>query len=209
MLKNYAKGKIIALEGIDKSGKTTQSKLLMDYLNSITNFNAVQMDFPNYSTLSGIEIHRHLKGQTIYNPYALHVLFTLNRYEEKPLIEKLLKEGSIVVMNRYYQSNIIYGLADGITSHEWLESLDKKMPQSDITIILDISVEESMSRNPNPDIKEQDKNYLRQVKEYFVKYANIYGWKIIEASNKSKEDIHKEVVKIVEKCNIISDSRSS
>jgi dTMP kinase len=196
-------GKIIVLEGIDKSGKTTQSKLLVDYVNSMTSFNAVQMNFPNYSTFSGIEIHRHLKGKTLYNPYALHVLFTLNRYEEKPLIERLLDEGSIIVMNRYYQSNIIYGLADGITRHEWLESLDGEMPQANLIIILDISVEESMSRNLNPDVNEQDKNYLRKVRSFFIKYADAYGWKIVDASNKSKEEIHRDVVKIAERYKII------
>ena len=196
-------GKIIVLEGIDKSGKTTQSKLLVDYINSTTSFNAVQMNFPNYSTFSGVEIHRHLKGQIIYNPHALHVLFTLNRYEEKPVIERLLYEGSIIVMNRYYQSNIIYGLADGITRHDWLESLDGEMPQANLIIILDISVEESMSRNPDPDINEQDKNYLRKVRSYFIKYADAHGWKIIQATNKSKEDIHREVIKLVEQYKII------
>ena len=196
-------GKIIVLEGLDKSGKTTQSKLLVDYVNSMTSLNAVQMNFPNYSTFSGIEIHRHLKGQTLYNPHALHVLFTLNRYEEKPVIERLIGDGSIVVMNRYYQSNIIYGLADGITRHEWLESLDREMPQANLIIILDISVEESMSRNPNPDVNEQDKNYLRKVRSYFIKYADAYGWKIVNAGNKSKEEIHREVVKIVENYRII------
>ena len=190
-------GKIIVLEGLDKSGKTTQSKLLVDYISSATSLKAVQMNFPNYSTFSGIEIHRHLKGQTLYNPHALHVLFTLNRYEEKPVIERLIGDGSIVVMNRYYQSNIIYGLADGITRHEWLESLDREMPQANLIIILDISVEESMSRNPNPDVNEQDKNYLRKVRSYFIKYADAYGWKIVNAGNKSKEEIHREVVKIV------------
>ena len=196
-------GKIIVLEGIDKSGKTTQSKLLVDYISSTTSHKAVQMNFPNYSTFSGIEIHRHLKGQTVYNPHALHVLFTLNRYEEKPVIERLLDEGSIIVMNRYYQSNIIYGLADGITRHEWLESLDGEMPQANLIIILDISVEESMSRNSNPDVNEQDKNYLRRVRSYFLKYADAYGWKIVDANNKSKEEIHKEVIKIVERYKII------
>lgn len=196
-------GKIIVLEGLDKSGKTTQSKLLVDYISSATRLKAVQMNFPNYSTFSGIEIHRHLKGQTLYNPHALHVLFTLNRYEEKPVIERLIGDGSIVVMNRYYQSNIIYGLADGITRHEWLESLDREMPQANLIIILDISVEESMSRNPNPDINEQDKYYLRKVRSYFIKYADAYGWKIVNAGNKSKEEIHREVVKIVENYRII------
>lgn len=196
-------GKIIVLEGLDKSGKTTQSKLLVDYISSATSLKAVQMNFPNYSTFSGIEIHRHLKGQTLYNPHALHVLFTLNRYEEKPVIERLIGDGSIVVMNRYYQSNIIYGLADGITRHEWLESLDREMPQANLIIILDISVEESMSRNPNPDLNEQDKNYLRKVRSYFIKYADAYGWKIVNAGNKSKEEIHREVVKIVENYRII------
>ena len=196
-------GKIIVLEGLDKSGKTTQSKLLVDYISSATSLKAVQMNFPNYSTFSGIEIHRHLKGQTLYNPHALHVLFTLNRYEEKPVIERLIGDGFIVVMNRYYQSNIIYGLADGITRHEWLESLDREMPQANLIIILDISVEESMSRNPNPDVNEQDKNYLRKVRSYFIKYADAYGWKIVNAGYKSKEEIHREVVKIVENYRII------
>ena len=196
-------GKIIVLEGLDKSGKTTQSKLLVDYISSATSLKAVQMNFPNYSTFSGIEIHRHLKGQTLYNPHALHVLFTLNRYEEKPVIERLIGDGSIVVMNRYYQSNIISGLADGITRHEWLESLDREMPQANLIIILDISVEESMSRNPNPDVNEQDKNYLRKVRSYFIKYADTYGWKIVDASNKSKEDIHREVIKIAGQYEII------
>jgi dTMP kinase len=196
-------GKIIVLEGIDKSGKTTQSKLLVDYVSSTTSFKAVQMNFPNYSTFSGIEIHRHLKGHTLYNPHALHVLFTLNRYEEKPVIERLLDEGSIIVMNRYYQSNIIYGLADGITRHEWLESLDEEMPQANLIIVLDISVEESMSRNPNPDVNEQDKNYLKKVRRNFIKYADAYGWKIVNANNKSKEEIHREVIKIAERYKII------
>lgn len=196
-------GKIIVLEGIDKSGKTTQSKLLVDYISSTTRFKAVQLNFPNYNTFSGIEIHRHLKGQTLYNPHALHVLFTLNRYEEKRAIESLLDEGSVIVMNRYYQSNIMYGLADGITNHEWLESLDGEMPQANLIIILDVSVEESMSRNPNPDVNEQDKNYLRKVRSYFIKYADTYGWKIVDASNKSKEDIHREVIKIAEQYEII------
>ena len=144
-----------------------------------------------------------MKGQTRYNPYALHVLFALNRYEEKPFIERLLEEGSIIVMNRYFQSNIIYGLADGITRHEWLESLDGEMPQANLIIILDISVEESMSRNSNPDVNEQDKNYLRRVRSYFLKYADAYGWKIVDANNKSKEEIHTEVIKIVERYKII------
>lgn len=196
-------GKIIVLEGIDKSGKTTQSRLLVDYINTKTGHKAVQMNFPNYSTFSGIEIHRYLRGQTLYNPHALHVLFTLNRYEEKPVIERILDEGSIIVMNRYYQSNIIYGLADGISRYEWLESLDEEMPQADLILILDIPVEESMSRNQNPDVNEQEKDYLERVRSYFIKYADAYSWRIIDANNKSKEEVHSEVIKIAQQCKII------
>ena len=75
--------------------------------------------------------------------------------------------------------------------------------KTNLIIILDISVEESMSRNPNPDVNEQDKNYLRKVRSYFIKYADAYGWKIVNAGNKSKEEIHREVVKIVENYRII------
>jgi len=77
------------------------------------------------------------------------------------------------------------------------------MPQANLIIILDISVEESMSRNPNPDVNEQDKDYLKKVRRNFIKYADAYGWKIVNANNKSKEEIHREVIKIAERYKII------
>ena len=77
------------------------------------------------------------------------------------------------------------------------------MPQANLIIILDISADESMSRNPDPDVNEEDKNYLKKVRSFFIKYADAYGWKIINASNKSKEEVHMEVIKIAERYKII------
>ena len=50
-------------------------------------------------------------------------------------------------MNRYYHSNLVYGLANGL-NQKWLESLDDGLPKADLVILLDVTQKESFSRIP-------------------------------------------------------------
>lgn len=175
-------GRLIVIEGLDKSGKTTQSNLLFDYLNKKYSDNVVLLSFPDYSTKIGIEIKDFLEGKRTYNNETKHILLSANRWEKKEVIEDHLRSGKIVIMNRYYQSNIAYGLANGLEK-DWLVNLDNGLPKEDITIILDIVPDVSIKRVTNnnfiPDDFERNREFLMRARDEYIKLAKIYQWKIV------------------------------
>ena len=106
-----AKGKIIVLEGTDKAGKTTQSRMLLDAL-KLSGKVCVILDFPDYLTPIGLEIRAFLDGKRDYPNEVKHLLFSANRWEKKKEIESMVENGTIVIMNRYWQSNLIYVISN-------------------------------------------------------------------------------------------------
>jgi len=76
------RGKIIVIEGTDKAGKATQSRLLMDAL-KLSGKICVIMDFPDYSTPIGVEIKTFLQGKRDYSNELKHLLLSANRWEKK------------------------------------------------------------------------------------------------------------------------------
>ena len=68
-----------------------------------------------------------------------------NRWEKVDEIKKAQEKNSVVIMNRYAESNLVYGLANGLKL-PWLEGLDAGLPKSDLVIILDVSQNESFKR---------------------------------------------------------------
>jgi dTMP kinase len=193
------KGKIITLEGIDKSGKTTQAQMLSSYLQKEKDLRTAHFDFPDYQTDVGKLIYKYLNySEMPPNPEVLHLLYAANRYEIRDMINFHIKEGYVVIMNRYYQSNIVYGYVNGLDI-EWLSTLDKNMPRSDLTIILDVPVQVMGKRSTSTGANrfEQTKEFIEKVREIFLVLAEREKWKVIDA-DRSKEDIHQDIIKIVE-----------
>ena len=193
------KGKIITLEGIDKSGKTTQAQMLSSYLQKEKDLRTAHFDFPDYQTDVGKLIYKYLNNSEMpSNPEVLHLLYAANRYEIRDMINFHIKEGYVVIMNRYYQSNIVYGYVNGLDT-EWLSTLDKNMPHSDLTIILDVPVQVMGKRSTSTGANrfEQTKEFIEKVREIFLALAEREKWKVIDA-DRSKEDIHQDIIKIVE-----------
>jgi len=104
------KGKIIVIEGIDKAGKTTQANLLLNKLNSYKYHKYVKFDFPDYSTPVGKEIKQFLDGKRDYPDEVKMMLLSANRWEKSGEIERVIGNGKTIIMNRYYQSNLVYGI---------------------------------------------------------------------------------------------------
>ena len=77
-----ARGKIVVLEGTDKAGKTTQSRMLLEALKNQGKV-CVVIDFPDYNTPIGAEIRAFLDGRREYPSEAKHLLFSANRWEKK------------------------------------------------------------------------------------------------------------------------------
>ena len=194
-------GQIIVLEGIDKAGKGTQCKLLQNDIMK-AGFNCKILDFPDYSTSIGKEIRLFLDGRRSYSSEVQHMLLSVNRWEKKEEIGKMLQNGTIIIMDRYYQSNIVYGLSNGLDLN-WLINLDKGLPKEDIVIILEIDPETSYKRvNRNRDLFEKNLKFLSNVKQNYQKLSQVYNWKIVNGEE-NVEKIHLKTSSLVkEKINI-------
>ena len=190
------KGKIIVLEGIDKAGKTTQSRLLEKTFKS-KGMNCATIDFPDYSTPIGTEIRAFLEGEREYPDEAKLMLLSANRWERKKDIERMLEKGTIVILNRYYHSNLVYGISKELDLH-WLQNLDKGLPCEDLCIVLDVDHSISKSRSKSSrDAFESDDLLLEKVHKNYKKLARQFNWKLINAEG-TKMNVNKKIVDLVQ-----------
>ena len=189
------KGKIIVIEGIDKAGKTTQAKLLQKKLRS----KCVRFDFPDYSTPVGKEIKQFLDGKRGYSDEVKMILLSANRWEKKAEIQRVIGKGTTIIMNRYYQSNLVYGISKGLKL-DWLLALDKGLPRADLVLVIDIKTNTLVTRSKNGiiDTFEKDLELIRKVKKNYRILADKFNWSIIDGE-KSVDDVHYQVLKIVKK----------
>jgi dTMP kinase len=193
------KGKLIIIEGLDKSGKTTQSKLLFNFYEKVYTGQVRLMNFPDYSTRIGSEIKLFLQGKVEYANEVKHILLSANRWEKKFEIERLREQNKIIILNRYYQSNLAYGLANGL-NFEWLINLDNGLPKEDIVIILDIDPDISYKRGIENDFIldkfERDKIFLKKARKYYLELAKKFKWHVIN-SDSDKNTIFEKIINII------------
>ena len=97
-------------------------------------------------------------------------------------------------MNRYYHSNLVYGLANGM-KEKWLDNLDVGLPKADLVILLDVTQKESFNRQKTKRDKfEKNEEFLRKISRIYKITAKKKRWKIIDAT-KSKQEVHEEILK--------------
>jgi dTMP kinase len=190
------KGKVIVIEGTDKAGKTSQSRMLAETL-KVSGKVCVILDFPDYTTPIGIEIKAFLDGKRDYPPEVKHLLFSANRWEKKKEIESMLENGTIIVMNRYWESNLVYGVANDIDAN-WLLRLDKGLPKENIILVILVNPSISAKRAEMQDAFESNPQLAAKAYENYLKFAKQFKWRIIDGSN-SKEQVHQEIMKIIRK----------
>lgn len=188
---------IIVIEGGDQAGKKTQTELLFRALKK-RKIKTTTFSFPDYTTPIGKEIAKYLSGKRKFPPQTIHCLLAANRWEKLNEITKAQSKNSVLIMNRYYQSNLIYGLANGM-KQKWLENLDAGLPKADLVILLDVSQKESFHRKKtNRDKFEKNKEFLKKISKIYRTTAKKKRWKIVDAT-KSKEEVHEEILKIFSK----------
>lgn len=190
------KGKIIVIEGIDKAGKTTQANLL---LKKLRGKKYVKLDFPDYSTPVGREIKQFLDGKRDYSDEVKMMLLSANRWEKKSEIESLIVKGTTVIMNRYYQSNLVYGISKGLKLN-WLLALDEGLPKADLVVVIDIRTNTLVrrSRNDTTDTFEQDLDLIRKVRRNYKMLAKKFSWNIIDGED-SVNIVNVQVLELVRK----------
>lgn len=188
---------IIVLEGFDQAGKKTQAHLLAKALIA-RKLKCKIFNFPVYSTPIGKQIKYYLSGKRKFPPQVIHSLLAANRWEKLNEIETALSKNYILLMNRYYQSNLVYGLANGLDL-KWLLNLDAGLPKEDLVIVLDVNPKDSFTRKKmGRDKFEKDKEFAYKIIRNYRILAKKYGWKIINAAE-NKEQVHKSIMKVVSK----------
>ncbi len=185
---------IVVFEGGDQAGKKTQSRLLEKKLRS-AKIKTELFSFPDYSTSIGKEINKYLHGKIKFPPQVIHTLLAANRWEKLDQIKKAQAKNSVIIMNRYRESNLVYGLVNGLKL-DWLENLDSGLPKSDLVIVLDVSQNESFSRKrSNRDRFEKNKDFSNKISKTYRKMAKKRRWKIVDAT-KSKQEVHEDIMRI-------------
>jgi len=188
---------IIVLEGSDQAGKKTQSKLLLDFLKK-KKVRSQIFSFPDYTTPIGREIKHFLTGKRKFPPQVIHCLLAANRWERYEDIRKALSENLVIIMNRYYQSNLVYGTVNGLEMN-WLENLDKGLPREELVILLDVKTSDSFSRKrQRRDKFEADELFNQKITQTYRKLAKKLGWYVVNAS-REKQKVHEDIKKIVMK----------
>lgn len=219
-----SKPKIIVIEGIDGSGKQTQSKLLTKYLES-KNKSVTMQSFPNYESQSTGPVKLYLGGELSktaeeITAYQSSVLFAVDRFcTMKILLQKIPKD-SIIVFDRYVSSNMLHQ-GGKIESREklveflnWLDSFEYNtmdLPKPDMVFFLDMPPVKSMElahqrselkAGTKEDIHEKDKNHLLHAYNAGKFIAEKYKWNIINCLNskgelRSAEEINGEIIEKV------------
>ncbi|MEM5777184.1 MAG: dTMP kinase [Candidatus Aenigmatarchaeota archaeon] len=215
-----SRGFFINFEGIDSSGKKTQATLLANYLKS-KGLDVLEMNFPAYDTIFGKNVAAFLRGEYGKKdkmPEIAALLFAIDRYQFKDFIKESIRKGKIIVCNRYTQSAMAFESTlckDKKDFIEWVESVESRLPQPDLIILLDMPTKISLRfiskrerkdylKDKEKDIFEEDVEYQENVRKTYLEMAKNNKWLVIECFEKERpktiEEIHKE---IVEKVNFI------
>ena len=166
---------LVAIEGLDQSGKETQARELRDRLRA-AGYRSRVVSFPDYGTSIGEEIARALQGEREYGPETMQLLYVANRFERKADIDRWQAGGLIVLFDRYVASAVAYGEAHGLDP-AWLENLQIYLPQPDLTFFLDIAPETAMARKAvGRDRYERDLALLARVRTSYQRLAAQPGW---------------------------------
>lgn len=189
-LSERRKGLLLSFEGIDASGKNTQSSMLLEFLKG-KSIPTEFLSFPVYETAIGQEISSFLSGKKQYTSETRHLLYAANRYEFKEKIEGWLGDGKVVVVNRYCESNIAYGVANGLPGG-WIKAAESLMPRADYIFYLRATTRLSTLRKTERDKYEANLQFLSRVSEVYDAIFEQGRWFAIDADG-SIESIHREI----------------
>jgi len=219
------RGKVIALEGIDGSGKRTQLDLLAGALVA-RGLPAFRISFPRYESFYGKLVGQYLNGDfgtlATVDPHLSALLYAGDRLEAKPEIEAALASGKIVLVDRYIGSNMAHQSAR-VSSEKreefygWLKQLEYGLyglPAEDLVVYLRVPVEEAHRMvglksaraytNLKRDIQEADIKHLEQTALIYERLATEANWMRIDCMNaetgilNAPEEIQRAVLQAVE-----------
>jgi dTMP kinase len=172
----------IVLDGIDGSGTTTHSKMLVSFLEML-GLKVHLTQEPSKNEI-GLLLRQYLKNKEI-PPSTDALLFAADRdLHYKKEIKPKLDLGFIVVSDRYIESSIIYqSVQSAEISIEWIKTINKFAESPDLTIILDIDPKISLARKVQESLEKfEDTKFLDQVRDLYLNRAKEEGYPVIDTN---------------------------
>lgn len=217
-------GKMVVIEGLDASGKGTQSAILLDRLQA-NGHSAFAISLPNYDDNSSALVKMYLAGEMGSEPldvnaYAASTFYAVDRYASfKKFWNKEYNSDKIIVANRYTTSNASHQMTKLEKSKwdfylDWLFDFEYnklEIPKPDLVIFLDMPVDVSqkllMKRYNNDetkkDVHEKDVSYLASCHEAASYAAKKLNWQVINCARDGEprpiEEIADEIYLVVER----------
>ena len=216
-------GKLIVIEGLDGSGKSTQIERLIDRLNE-KNITFKQIKLPDYESDSSAVVKMYLNGEFGKNPddvnaYAASAFYTVDRFANyKTKWKEDYDNGVLILADRYTASNAYHQATklpeeEWDSFFEWLSDFEYKkigVPEPDAVIYLDMPVEISQKMmtgryngdENKKDIHEKNISYLNKCRVAAKHASAKLGWYLIDCSDgenpRSIESISSEIYEIIE-----------
>lgn len=166
-----ARGLLIAIEGIDGAGKSTQARLLRDRFVEAGHTVAFLRE-PTTGPV-GMELRAlAAKGREFLTPQREFELFLADReYDVRENIAPALRRGEVVILDRYYISSMAYQGAAGLNPEEIRAANERIAPVPDALVLFDLPVAEALRRIRNrdaqgPNLFERE-DFLHRVREIF------------------------------------------
>ncbi|XP_063699409.1 uncharacterized protein LOC134830003 [Culicoides brevitarsis] len=202
MNKIMSRGAFIVFEGCDRSGKTTQSVMLVETLKKL-GYKAMYMNFPDRTTKTGKEIDEYLNKKKNYTDEEIHYLFSRNRWEVKELMENRLLNGTTLIVDRYSFSGVAFTAAKGLDI-EWCKAPEIGLMKPDLVVYMTLPLKEIVSRGGFGKERYEIPEFQRRVGATFKKLFDPTYWKEVDASPKP-EELQITLTNIVE--NAIEDAK--
>lgn len=217
-------GKLVVIEGLDGSGKATQTMLLYEAL-SKEMADVQPLSFPCYDDESSTLVRMYLGGEfgdkpDDVNGYAAAVFYAVDRYASyKKHWHKTYDAGAVFLANRYTTSNAVFQTSK-LPRDQWDAYIDwlfdfeyhlMGIPAPDLVIYLDVSAEMGQQlmdkrytgNEEKKDIHERDREYQRRSREAALYCAKKQGWTTVCCDGpdgmRPQEDIAAEVLDITRK----------
>lgn len=191
---------LIVIDGLDGSGKETQSRKLTDWLTT-NDIPARRISFPRYGEKSAVLVEGYLRGELGDDPedtggYACATLYAVDRYwSYRTEWGQAYRRGDFIVADRYTTANAVHQ-CEKLPREQWDAFLDwlwdneyNKMgiPRPDKILYLEMRPDLSErliarraeTEGRQKDIHEADPGYLRRCYRAALYAAGYLGWTVI------------------------------
>lgn len=207
-------GKLIVIDGVDGSGKATQTEILAQRLKQAGL--AVEIaDFPQYNTKSAGLIEEYLSGKygtpEAVGPYRASIFYACDRYDASFKIKKWLADGKIVISNRYVTANLGHQggkISDPLERKQfftWLNKLEYEIfdiPRPDLIFFLHLPAEISQNlaqkrqkqdwQGKTNDIHQDNLAHLKKAEQTYLEIAKNFPNIILIESAKNGKILSRE-----------------